>query len=315
MSRRRKLSTTISLDKDVNRLARDAGDFAALLYTWMIPHAEDSASITGNVEELMLTVVPGFRHHTEADIEAAVEAMDRIGLVAWDHDDALIYFDSESFYRHQSYIPEAKRADNSAHFQKRRESAKRSEEQRESAKKAASLSPSPSLSPEDLNPLAGKPAGEVAYNVDVAFEDWWVAYGRVGDKARARDLFRWWITTGKAPPGELFAAAANYRAHCERTDTKIKHAATFLAKPGKGKSAIWPEWAAGEEHGSMDTRSDTRLNDVLTAGAQAFGLTTGAHHGRTHDIDHDLGERPDRACAGGAPARRGLPAGSVARRE
>ena len=101
MSRRRKISTSISTDKLVNQLARDAGDFAALLYTWMIPHAEDSASITGDVEELMMMVVPGFRHRNEDDVATALETMDGIELVAWDREAAVVYFDSESFYRHQ----------------------------------------------------------------------------------------------------------------------------------------------------------------------------------------------------------------------
>ena len=48
MSRRRYLSTEVSLDTRINRLALEAGDFAALLYTWMIPHAEDDASITAD---------------------------------------------------------------------------------------------------------------------------------------------------------------------------------------------------------------------------------------------------------------------------
>jgi hypothetical protein len=44
--RRRYLSTAISLDPTVNKLARTAGDFAALLFTWMIPHADDDGAIT-----------------------------------------------------------------------------------------------------------------------------------------------------------------------------------------------------------------------------------------------------------------------------
>ena len=38
MARRRYISTNISTDPKVNILAEKYGDFAALLYTWMIPH-------------------------------------------------------------------------------------------------------------------------------------------------------------------------------------------------------------------------------------------------------------------------------------
>lgn len=104
------------------------------------------------------------------------------------------------------------------------------------------------------------------------FESWWSAYGRVGDKARARDLYLWWRKVKSATADDLLTAAVSYTSHCSATDCKLKHAATFLAKPTKTKSAIWPEWASGEAHGSMDARRTTHLSDVLTAGAKAFGL-------------------------------------------
>ena len=313
MSRRRKLSTTISTDKLVNQLAREAGDFAALLYTWMIPHAEDNASITGDAEELFMTVVPGLRHKTDADVRDAVAVMDRLGLVAWDQEASVVYFDSESFYRHQSYIPEAKRADNSAHFLKRRaspqlseeqrESAPISEEQREAAHKGASLSLSlsPSLSLEAL-PDADAPAG--AINND--FEEWWAVYGRVGSKADAKMLYGWWRSKQGAGAEELTCAAVSYSAHCARDGSKQQYARTFLAKtPNR-----WREWADGEVHGSMDVKSTTRLNDVLAAGAIAFGIT--------EDTDETaaLGTGSGAGNLAAGPASRGsVPPFQLARRE
>lgn len=139
MARRRKLSTSISTDAAIAQLS----DFAALFYTWMIPHAEDDCSITGNPSELLFTVAPSRAAlHTPADVEAAIDEMcaTKPALVA--RHEGRIHFDSESFYRHQSYIPETKRADNSALFTT---PAQNSEEVRESAQKCASLSPS--LSP------------------------------------------------------------------------------------------------------------------------------------------------------------------------
>lgn len=334
MSRKRSISTTISHDKRINALAREAGDFACLLYTWMIPHAEDSASMTGDPEELLCIVMPGRRDRSEQDVAAALAAMDRLELIAWDGQ--TVWFDSESFYRHQSYINQAKRADNAEHFHERRaarltsaagspaaetradhrRSPQNAVEDRESPQNAVSLSPSPSPSP-SLTPSVGAEAptgagGTVitgSFQWDEDFEAWWGAYGRVGVKAQTRDLYRWWRRQGTTSD-ELLAAAVNYRRHCEATDCKMKHGSTFLAKRSKDRSAVWPEWASGEEHGSMDTRRASRLNDVLAVAADVFGL--GAESDQQTDQDCiDVG--PASAAAGGPLPRRGLPPPVVAR--
>jgi len=231
MSRRRKVSTTISTDKLVNQLAREAGDFAALLYTWMIPHGEDSASITGDTEELLMTVVPGMRHHTEEDIREAVEAMDRLGLVAWDREAAVVYFDSESFYRHQSYIPEAKRADNSAHFQKRHTTAPNSEEQRESAQKAASLSPSPSPSPSRSKSLVVSTTTEPD-----TFPDFWRPYPNKQGKRDAQALWRR-LGKGDRDRATLAASAMAFAVqHAYQEARFCPHGDRFLRK------RLWEAW-------------------------------------------------------------------------
>lgn len=108
MSRRRSLSTTISTDRAVHQLAIRHGDFAALLYTWMIPHAEDDATISGDPFEIMVTVVPTRRDKGEQDIADAIEGMIACGLLAR-REDGRLEFPPESFYKHQSYIPTAKR--------------------------------------------------------------------------------------------------------------------------------------------------------------------------------------------------------------
>lgn len=109
MARRRYISTQISLDAAVDKLAQEYGDFAALLYTWMVPHAEDDATITGDPDELMFTVIPRRRDKTIEDVVAALEGMEKVGLIKWDRENKIIYFPPESFYRYQSYIREDKR--------------------------------------------------------------------------------------------------------------------------------------------------------------------------------------------------------------
>lgn len=139
------------------------------------------------------------------------------------------------------------------------------------------------------------------------FDEWWSEYGRIGDRSRACDLYLWWRRTKHATRDDLLTAALSYRDHCSATDCKMKHAATFLAKPTKTRSAVWPEWASGEAHGTMDAGADAHLSDVLVAGAKAFGLNGGdnGHGSGSHELHSGT-------TTGGAPARRGLPAGKLA---
>ncbi len=81
MARRRYVSTTISQDTRVNKLAMQYGDFAALLYTWMIPHAADDATLPGDPEELLYQVLPGRRDKTEDDVRSALDGMAALGLI------------------------------------------------------------------------------------------------------------------------------------------------------------------------------------------------------------------------------------------
>lgn len=103
MARRRYVSTTISQDTRVNKLAVLHGDFAALLYTWMIPHAADDATLPGDPEELLYQVLPGRRDKTEDDVRQALDGMAALGLIIGT-DDGRITFPPTAFYRYQTYI-------------------------------------------------------------------------------------------------------------------------------------------------------------------------------------------------------------------
>lgn len=114
MSRRRYLSTAISTDKAVNRLAMRS-DFAALLYTWMIPHTEDDATLIGDPEELLMAVMPGRRDKEPEQVAEALAIMAEMQLIIWEPGAERVVF-PESFYKHQSYIGADRRrtAQNSA---------------------------------------------------------------------------------------------------------------------------------------------------------------------------------------------------------
>ena len=107
MARRRYISTSISTDTRVNRLVADCGDFAALLYTWAIPHAADDGSLPADPEELLLLVAPGHRSRTAGDVQVATDKMVALGLLHRLGD--RLYF-PESFYTYQSYISDQRKS-------------------------------------------------------------------------------------------------------------------------------------------------------------------------------------------------------------
>lgn len=160
MARRRYLSTKVSVDKAVNRLAALGGDFAVMLYLMMIPHAEDDTSLTGDPEELKATVLPMRNDKNVADIVAALEAMAHhdIDLIRWNRQHSRVFFPPSSFYKYQTYIGAANRChDAEAQFvansptprnaEEHRETPKNTEDQRASAENTVSPSPSLSHSP------------------------------------------------------------------------------------------------------------------------------------------------------------------------
>jgi hypothetical protein len=163
MSRRRYLSTEVSFDGRVDQLARETGDFAALLYTWMIPHAEDDGSLPADPRELRARVVPHRNDKTVEDVAAAIEVMVTLHLL--ERDGKRVFFPPAAFFRYQTYVPEAKRRRVRrlpSNSEKHRQSARNAADQRGTPQNAASLSPSPSpslsLSSTSTPPLP--PSGE-----------------------------------------------------------------------------------------------------------------------------------------------------------
>ena len=164
MSRRRYISTVISIDKHIRRLS----DSAALLYTWMIPHAEDNATITSDADELASMVVPNRRGWTVDKIVQVLGEMEREELILVQ--DGVVWFPPVSFYRYQSNIPEDKR---------RTEQPPANEDFQKKILKVAenstSLSPSPSPSP----------TKQMSNKLD-EFDSFWKLYPRREGKGQAR---------------------------------------------------------------------------------------------------------------------------------
>jgi len=150
LARRRYTSTEISTDKKVNKLGLSYGDFAVMLYTWMIPHAEDNCEITGDPEELKFIVCPGRKDKTEDDIKNAIDGMAELKLISLFERDGkpMILFPPKSFYKYQTYISHGNRDFRGV---VERSAKKNAEEHRETPQNTVSPSPSPSLS---LSPIS-----------------------------------------------------------------------------------------------------------------------------------------------------------------
>lgn len=161
MSRRRYITTDISIDKDVNRMGAKYGDGPVLLYTWLIAHATDDATIKGDPFEILGMVWPSRRDKTEEDVVAGLMAMEEFNLIAWEPEEQRIYFPIKSFYKHQSYVKDAnRRKEDHPRFcgeqrktppiiEECRQTAENTDEQRELAENTVSLSLS--LSPSHSN--------------------------------------------------------------------------------------------------------------------------------------------------------------------
>lgn len=110
MARRRWLSTKISTDGPVNRLAMQHGDFAALFYTWMIPAAGDDGAIWGEPEEILMQVMPYRRDVPPSQVEAvlALLASPEFALVTWDRARRVVRLKPASFRAYQSYITDGR---------------------------------------------------------------------------------------------------------------------------------------------------------------------------------------------------------------
>jgi len=109
MSRKRSISTSMSTDRRLQQLAVEQGDFAVVLYTWMIPHAAEDSSLTGHVEEFMATVIPMRRDKSAEDVVPALDAMHDLGLIIWDKGREIIRFPTAEFYALQSVIKKENR--------------------------------------------------------------------------------------------------------------------------------------------------------------------------------------------------------------
>lgn len=111
MARRRYVSTNVSIDGRLNRAAMQHGDFVALLYTWMIPHAGDDGTLRGDPDEIMAQVFPLRRDLDGPQVRRGLEILagEDCGLITWDDAAKVVTFPYAAFYGYQTYIKEGNR--------------------------------------------------------------------------------------------------------------------------------------------------------------------------------------------------------------
>ena len=76
MANRRMISKSISVSDETNALS----DFAALLFTWMIPHTDDYGIINGTPGKIKALVVPR-RKQNEKQVEESLIEMQKLGMI------------------------------------------------------------------------------------------------------------------------------------------------------------------------------------------------------------------------------------------
>ena len=80
MAERRMISKIISISEKVNELP---DIFDMLLFTWMIPHADDFGRLAGSPFKVKNLVVPSIERITKADVKVALEHLHAAGLIYW----------------------------------------------------------------------------------------------------------------------------------------------------------------------------------------------------------------------------------------
>ena len=120
MARKRYISTDMSKSGKLEELARRAGDYGVLLFTWMIPHLDDWGRMEGEPDKVFYEVTPRFMPlgKTPSDAEAALTAMHELGLINWYEVGGIRYIQAnlDTFYELQTYIPKDKRATDKSQY-------------------------------------------------------------------------------------------------------------------------------------------------------------------------------------------------------
>ncbi len=139
MARRRYISTDISTDSRIAKLANEGGAVAALLYTWMIPHADEDGGLTADLDEIRAKVVPLFKLKPDT-VTKAVALMVELGLIELSTDQRRYFFPAATFYKYQSNIRSENRRPIAENSTERHKTAQNATDEHETPQNSASVS-------------------------------------------------------------------------------------------------------------------------------------------------------------------------------
>lgn len=248
MGRKRSISTDISTDHRVALLAQKAGPLGVLLFTWLIPHADDWGRFIADPVEVKLTVLPAF-DVTPEEVDSALKAMAEVGLIILYEVDGKRYlsFKRNSFYKYQNYIPVNKRkTDNSQYPPPPDSTPETTASNREDA--PVLEQPTEDNGQGKNNSTMGTPPQESHQRPKIQevyaaeFEQFWALYPRKVEKRSAYKAWRARIREGISP-GVLIIAAKHYAEYCALNrlgERYIKHPANFLGSSRAFEDYIKP---------------------------------------------------------------------------
>lgn len=97
MANRRMISKSISVSEKVNSLTV----FSALLFTWMIAHADDFGRMPGSAAKVKALVIP-MREEKVSDVESALHEIESKGLIEWYEVSGTKYVQFPGWEKHQT---------------------------------------------------------------------------------------------------------------------------------------------------------------------------------------------------------------------
>ncbi len=283
MARKRYISTDISLSGKIEELARRCGGYAVVLFTWMIPHADDWGRMEGDADKVFYTVTPRFATlgRSPEDVEQALQAMHEIGLLhrykigcTW-----YIQFNMDTFYEYQTYIPIAKREQDKSSYpapELNRKVAQNSTERREVAQNTPSPSPSPSRTPtvhicasdDAQEGTNGRAASQDSVSgpdeqrartpfkskiQEARFDEFWKAHPKKRSKGRAE---RAWVKI--APDTELFSAILDGLERAKKSRDWTKDGGEYIPYPATWLNAKGWEDEYDERRGNREKHDGAR---------------------------------------------------------
>ena len=110
MARGRFISKKISSNKQMSKLVKEAGAYAPLLFTWMIPHLDVEGRITGEPVLIKGLVAPWMDGITMTVIEKTLKAASGMGLLDWYEVEDVKYISFPKFEANQQGLRKNKEA-------------------------------------------------------------------------------------------------------------------------------------------------------------------------------------------------------------